>query len=106
MNDAYDAFNKAVEQFFPGGFTLRDEANAIVAWAFRNGPIEDLHAGEHSELLENPELSRITDEEMKAIMINACERMEQLLREKQEDAGSYYLKIMDYNRKYCHAWQR
>jgi hypothetical protein len=46
MNDAYDAFRKAVEQLFPGGFTLRDEANAIVAYAFRNGPIEDLHAGE------------------------------------------------------------
>ena len=30
---------------FPDGFTLRDEANAIVAVAFRNGPLEDLHAG-------------------------------------------------------------
>jgi len=40
MNDAYEAFQKAVEQVFPGGFTLRDEANAIVAYAFRNGPLE------------------------------------------------------------------
>ncbi len=106
MSAGYDAFNKAVEQFFPGGFTLRDEANAIVAYVFRNGPLEDLHAGEHSELLENSNLSRITDDVMKALMINACERMEQLLREKQDNPGDYYLKIMDYNRKYCHAWQR
>ena len=28
-------------QLFPDGFTLRDEANAITALAFRNGPIED-----------------------------------------------------------------
>jgi len=35
---------EVLEQCFPGGFTLRDEANAIVAWAFRNGPLEDLHA--------------------------------------------------------------
>jgi hypothetical protein len=106
MSDGYDAFRKVIEQYFPGGFTLRDEANAIVAYAFRNGPIEDLHAGESSELLNNPELSRITDDEMKVIMLNACQRVEQLLREKQEDAGAYYLKILDYNRKYCWAWER
>ena len=50
-------------QYFPGGFTIRDEANALAAWAFRNGPLEDLHAGKHSALLDDPELSRITDEE-------------------------------------------
>ena len=27
--------------YFTGGFN----ANALVAWAFRNGPLEDLHAG-------------------------------------------------------------
>jgi len=106
MNEGYEAFRKAIGQHLPGGFTLRDEANTIVACAFRNGPIEDLHAGEPSELLDNPELSRITDDEMKAIMINACEAMERLLREKQEDAGAYYLKIMEYNRRYCRAWDR
>ena len=30
-------------RYFPDGFTIRDEANALVAWAFRNGPVEDLH---------------------------------------------------------------
>ena len=70
-----DEWQESVNEIFPGGFTLRDEANAIVASAFRNGPLEDLHAGEWSELLENEKLSRITDEEMKALMINACEAM-------------------------------
>jgi hypothetical protein len=106
MSDGYEAFHKAVEQFFPGGFTLRDEANAIVAYAFRNGPIEDLHAGEPSELLENPALSRITDEEMKKIMLHACRCVEKLLREKQEDPGTYYQKMMEYNLKYCRKWDR
>jgi len=47
---------------FPDGFTLRDEANAIVAMAFRIRPIEELHAGQSSELLANPEPSRVTDD--------------------------------------------
>jgi hypothetical protein len=106
MSDGYEAFRKAVELHFPGGFTLRDEANAIVAYAFRNGPIEDLHAGKPSELLENSELSRITEDEMKKIVINACQCVEKLLREKQDDPGAYYQKIMEYNLQYCRKWER
>ena len=77
------------ERYLPGGFTLRDEANAIVAFAFRNGPIEDLHAGRTSELLEDESLSRITDAEMKTIMLTACERVEALLRLKESDPKRY-----------------
>lgn len=106
MSDGYEAFRKAVEQFFPGGFSLRDEANAIVAYAFRNGPLERLHAGESSELLENPKLSRITDAEMKELMLNACEHMEKLLRLKQDDPGAYYQKIMEFDLKFCREWER
>jgi len=96
-----------MEEIFPGGFTLRDEANAIVALAFRNGPIERLHAGEYSaELIENPNLSRITDDEMKEIMLNACEHVEKLLRLKREDDGAYYLKLIEYNRMFCQKWER
>src|SRR5437762_14378898 len=65
---------------FPGDFTVRDEANALVVWAFRNGPLEDLHAGKYLELLEDKSLSRITDAEMKALMINACRTLEKLRR--------------------------
>jgi hypothetical protein len=51
---------------------LAEEAKAVVA--FRNGPIEDVHAGKpcptcHSD----PAYSRISDAEMKLIMKNAVD---------------------------------
>lgn len=91
---------------FPGGFTIRDEANAIVALAFRNGPIEKLHAGKNSELLKDETLSRITNEEMKEIMINASEHVARLLKLKETDPEEYYAQIFDFNRKYCRGWER
>ena len=93
-------------QQFPDGFTLRDEANAIVAQAFRNGPIEDLHAGKPSELLSDPELSRITDDEMKTIMVNACEQVGTLLEQKENDPEAYYRQMLSYNHMYCRRWDR
>jgi len=106
MTDGFDAFRESVEQFFSGGFTLRDEANAIVACAFRNGPIERLHAGESSELLNNPKLQRITDAEMKELMLNACECMERLLRLKEEDPTAYRQKLMGFSLQFCRKWDR
>ena len=48
---------------------LAEEAKALVALAFRNGPIEDLHAGRQCTVCSgNQEISHISDEEMKAIM--------------------------------------
>src|SRR5436309_12997002 len=82
---------------FPGGFTVRDEANAIVAFAFRNGPLEDLHAGKYSELLSDNSYSRITDDEMKSLMMNACQMMEKLLRLKETNADEYYTFIVQYS---------
>ena len=46
---------------FLEGITMRDLANVLVVGAFRNGFIETLHAGDDSELLSDPTLSRITD---------------------------------------------
>ncbi len=94
------------KHYFPDGFTLRDEANAIVAWAFRNGPLEDLHAGKYSELLEDSSLSRITDAEMKELMINACEQVEKLLQLKETAPEQYFLQIKSYNFRYCRTWNR
>jgi len=90
----------------PEGFTLRDEANAIVAAAFRNGPIESLHAGRHSELLNDESLSRITNAEMKTLMVFACERMEELLRLKETDPAGYWLEILFASGFYCRGWDR
>ncbi len=106
MSDEPKTVQEAIEQTFPGGFTLRDEANAIVAFAFRNGPIEGLHAGKSSDLLSDPELSRITDDEMQKLMIFACKSVERLLREKAEDSDAYVWKMMQYNRTYCRGWER
>src|SRR5258707_4678486 len=79
---------------------LAREAKAMVALAFRNGPIEDIHAGTPCPTCSaKPGYSRITDEEMKVIMTNAVDHVYQLLllreRKPQEDeaqikfSGSY-----------------
>lgn len=87
-------------------FTVRDEANAIVAVAFRNGPIEELHAGRHSDLLDDKSLSRITNAEMKTIMVAACRKVEELLVLRESDPEEYDRRIRDNNERYCQAWER
>lgn len=84
--------------------STREEANAIVAFAFRNGFLEDLHAGKHSELLEYESYSRITDAEMKKLMIECCEKMEKLLRMKIESPDRYKLFLSSYGKIYCSDW--
>ncbi len=106
MHDLPHIPDDLYQKRWPGGFTLRDEANAIVAHAFRNGPIEDLHAGKYSELLEQPELSRITDVEMKELMMNACEKMEELLRLKESNPEKYAELILNQNFRFCRSWNR
>ena len=91
---------------FPGGFSLRDEANAIAAWAFRNGPLEDLHAGQPSELLDDPKNSRITDSEMRTLMLHACEQIESLLILKEQAPMQYKLTVMSCAWMYCRRWER
>ena len=49
---------------------------------------------------------QITDEEMKRLMINACEQVEQLLRLKQERPQLYDLEIKSYAARYCSQWDR
>ena len=59
---------------------LAVEAKALVALAFRNGPIEDLHAGRPCTVCSgNREISHISDEEMKAIMKSAVNTLYRLL---------------------------
>ena len=69
---------------------LAREAKAIVALAFRNGPIEDLHAGEPCPACAGTTgYSRISDPEMKHIMKNAVNRVYALLRLKAGDPDGY-----------------
>ena len=94
------------ETIYPGGFNHRDEANALICLAVRNGLIEGLHAGKHSALLEDPDLSRITDAEMKAIMINATFHLAKLLRLRDSDPVAYHEKIRTFGSQYCRKWER
>ena len=70
------------------------EAKAIVVLAFRNGPIEDLHAGRPCPACDGEEgYSRISDAEMKVIMKNAVNRVYSLLRLQADDPEGYERQI-------------
>jgi hypothetical protein len=80
------------------------EAKAIVALAFRNGPIEDVHAGSLCPTCDGkPEYSRITDAEMKFIMKSAVNRVYKLLRLKASDPAGYERQIA-FGERYTIAW--
>jgi hypothetical protein len=85
---------------------IREEANALTCCAFRNGYIEELHAGKYSELLEKPELSRITDAEMKKLMIGASAKLAELLAIKETAPEKYCKFVKDFNEAYCWQWEK
>lgn len=74
-------------------FTVRDEANALTVLAFRNGFLEELHTGRHDPVLNDPDISRITDNEMKHLMIEASERLAKLLHLKETAPEEYTNKL-------------
>ena len=67
------------------------EAKALVLIAFRNGPIENIHSGGKScpTCRGNPDLSRISDLEMKEMMKFAVDRMATLLMLRESDTEQY-----------------
>ncbi len=90
--------------------TLRDEANAITAHVFRNGFLEDLHSGLPSPLVTNPRFARITDPEMKKLMIESSAKLahwlclrEMLLEEKPE---AYYQLLSVTEFRASRNWER
>jgi len=76
-------------------FTLRDEANAICAYAFRNGPLERIHV-EYN----------ITQPEMKELMINASEHLAKLMAMKRDTPEEYERFIRHYHSQFCLRWER
>lgn len=86
--------------------TIREEANALTCCAFRNGYIEELHAGKHSALLETPGLSRITDSEMKKLMIGASAKLAELLAMKETDPVEYWRQLNYFDKNYCGKWEK
>lgn len=86
--------------------TIREEANALTCCAFRNGFLEDLHAGKHSELLDTPGLSRITDAEMKKLMIGASAKLAELLELRSKAPEEYWRQLNFLHRHYCRHWDK
>ena len=84
--------------------TLREEANAIVAQVFRNGFLEDLHAGIVEEKFLDAKYSRITDDEMKKLLLECCEKMEKLLQLREENPQAYKESIGRTLKNYCKHW--
>ena len=80
------------------------EAKALVALAFRNGPIEVVHAGKGCPTcFGNPEYSHITQEEMRSIMKTAVDRMYTYLVMKESDKAAYDA-LLSFGEKYTKAW--
>ena len=100
------AVAEIISPFPTDEFTLRDEANALTAHAFRNGFLEDLHAGKHSPILDQPGYSRITDDEMKRLMIEASEKLARMMALKQQNPAEYDRSIRKYHKNYCRTWKR
>lgn len=73
--------------------TKREEANAIVAFAFRNG-LEEIHSEQ-----------KITDEEKKKLIIEACEKVEILLKDKEKNPEIYKKTMLLYHNIYCTKWK-
>src|SRR5689334_22994685 len=83
---------------------IATEAKAIVAMAFRNGPIEDVHAGKLCPTCNaSPDYSRITDAEMKTIMKSAVDRVYALLLLKHSDPVEYSRQIT-FGARYATKW--
>ena len=83
---------------------LDREAKAIVALAFRNGPIENLHAGKRCSTCDGKSgYSRITDAEMKTIMKNAVDHVYKFSLMKRADPLRYE-KLIEYGNEVAHRW--
>jgi hypothetical protein len=84
--------------------SLALEAKAIAALAFRNGPIENLHAGKPCAVCAGrAEFSHTSNEEMKTIMKAAVNTMYRLLWQRDHDPEAY-LKSLTLGERYTHNW--
>ena len=80
------------------------EAKMIVVLAFRNGPIEDLHAGKVCPTCSaDSAYSRISDEEMRRIMKAAVNTVYSLLWKKENDSEAH-AKSLVLGARYTEHW--
>lgn len=84
--------------------TLALEAKVFVALAFRNGPIEDLHAGRICPTCSaDSSYSRVSDEEMKKIMKQAVNKVYSLLWQRENDSEAYARSLV-LGQRYSSRW--
>lgn len=69
--------------------TVREEANSTVVMAYRNGPIENYHAGMWSQGTEVPGFKRFYAPEIKGLGIRIAEKLRQHLAGRQQADGLY-----------------
>ena len=80
------------------------EAKMIVVLAFRNGPIEDVHAGAACPTCTGKaEISHITDAEMKGIMKTAVNRVFTLLTLKKSNLERY-AELIVFGEQHTNRW--
>ena len=83
---------------------LAAEAKALVALAFRNGPIENLHAGSPCAVCNGrPEVSHISDDEMKFVMKSAVDALYRLLWQRDYDPVAYN-EALAFGRRHTNHW--
>ncbi len=83
---------------------LANEAKALVALAFRNGPIEELHAGIARPVYSGKtEIFHISDEEMRRLMKSAVNALYRLLWQREYDPA-HYQENMTLGRRYTLHW--
>ena len=83
---------------------LAAETKAMVALAFRNGPIEGLHEGKPcAACAGRPEISHISNEEMKVIMKSAVDTLYRLLWQRENDSAAY-LRNLALGERYTMHW--
>jgi hypothetical protein len=83
---------------------LAAEAKSIVAQYFRNGPIEDVHAGIGCPVCAgDKKYSHITQSEMKRIMKNAVDKVHTLLWLKEHRPDSYQA-LIELGAHYTSEW--
>jgi hypothetical protein len=83
---------------------LARETQSLVAMAFRNGPIEDVHAGMACPTCSGrPEYSHITQDEMKRVMKHAVDKLYALLWIR-EHCPDVYGHVVQAGNLYTHGW--
>ena len=83
---------------------LATEAKTLVVFAFRNGPIEDVHYGEECPICAGkPEYSHITQDEMRNIMKQAVDKLYNLLWLKQNDPEKYG-RTLEHGDRFTRLW--